>query len=135
MFAKSLVKACSYNPSHSFSYKGFPLLFLIPLQDELITSLSYSQSCPLIGLPETSRNCLVSSTYTRHFFKIRNNKRNAGKSKKEKDLLFPLRIIRALSVGKRLFSKLLLCPPKFQELELCIWFPCCTICEQLYIFI
>lgn len=136
MFAKSLAKACSYNPSHSFSYKGFPLLFFIPLQDELFTSLSYSHSLvPWLDYQKHQGSCLVCSIYTQYFFKIRSNKRNAGKSKKEKDLLFPLRITRTLSVGKRLFSKLLLCPPKFWELELCIWFPCCMICEQLYICI
>lgn len=100
MFAKSLVKACSYNPRQS-SYKGFPLLFLIPLYGELFISPSYTHNLvPWLDYQKHQGSCLVSSTYTFYFFLFLNSKRNQKKSDKEKDLLFPLRNIIALSVGK-----------------------------------
>lgn len=69
MFAKSLVKACSYNPNHSSSYKRFPLLFLIPLQDELFISPSYTHNLVLwLDYQKHQGTCLVSSAYTLFFF-------------------------------------------------------------------
>lgn len=84
MFAKSLAKACSYNPSHSFSYKGFPLLSLIPLQDELFTSLSYSHSLvPWLDYKKHQGSCLVSSTYT-HLFFFLNHKQQKKRREEQK---------------------------------------------------
>lgn len=84
--------------------------------------MNFSSPLPIhtiLSLGWTTRNIKEAALYvvpTLFIFLILNNKRNQEKSDKGKDLLFPLRTIKALSVGKKLCSKLLLCPPKFWEL-------------------